>query len=162
MRGGPEPPPAPAGEILGAVDLTAVADSGSLGHIEGSEEFLYVSGMAIAPTHRRSGGAMALLEAAERLAVMWGFRHVALHVHEDNEGARCLYQRAGYAEISADAVWATTWLGRRRRVLLAKRPAGAAAATAAAAGGGEETAVQLLPPPAAAPGSSTHVALPEE
>lgn len=126
------PPGAPSeGPILGTVDLTAVADSGALCHMEGAEEFLYISGMAVASTHRRLRGATVLLEAAEALAAGWGFKFVALHVHEDNEGARCLYQRAGYVDVASDAIWATTWLGRRRRVLMAKRMAGAGSGDAA-------------------------------
>ena len=73
------------------------------------------------PPSRRKGIAALLLQSVELVAQAWGFEHLALHVHEDNMGARKLYAQAGYQPLSRDPDWMVRLLGTRRRILLAKR-----------------------------------------
>eukprot|EP00897_Mesotaenium_endlicherianum_P009931 jgi/Mesen1/8967/ME000056S08372 len=109
------------GDICGAVDLTAMVDADVLRNLKGAEEYLYISGMAVAGHFRRNKVASSLLKAAEVRALEWQFQYVALHVYEDNIPARRLYQKAGFMAIDMSALWPTTLFGRRRRVLMAKR-----------------------------------------
>ena len=56
----------------------------------------FIAYMAVDPSERRSGAAKALLEAAEGAARNLGLPYIALMVTEDNQGARNLYEAAGY------------------------------------------------------------------
>jgi ribosomal protein S18 acetylase RimI-like enzyme len=57
----------------------------------------FVAYMAVEPASRRTGVGAALLAAAEDEARRRGLPHMALMVTEENEAARRLYERAGYA-----------------------------------------------------------------
>ena len=81
----------------------------------------YLSNLAIAPHHRRKGGAQQLIATCETIALEWGFRHLYLHVMADNTAAKQLYEQAGYQirEVSNPVL---SGLGLRpQRLLLAKR-----------------------------------------
>jgi ribosomal protein S18 acetylase RimI-like enzyme len=61
---------------------------------------LYVSSLAVAETARRRGAASMLVQAAVERAEREGFSRLALDVGIENEGARSLYERAGFVEAS--------------------------------------------------------------
>ncbi|MEM9247013.1 MAG: GNAT family N-acetyltransferase, partial [Cyanobacteria bacterium P01_F01_bin.153] len=79
-----------------------------------------ISNLAIAEPYRRQGVATALLVECERFAKRWGFTAIYLHVLEDNQAARRLYQGVGYRTESILADWFSRLLGRSRRLLMRK------------------------------------------
>lgn len=79
-----------------------------------SGSYAYLSSMAVAEPLRRQGAARALLRGAEKAAGAWEQTHLALHLHEDNESARKLYERAGFKV----ATRRTPFLGRTRLLML--------------------------------------------
>lgn len=107
--------------LVGVVDVTALRDDTVLQHLEGADEYLYVSGLAVLKSHRRRKVASSLLRACDVLAFLWGFEGLALRVYEDDIGARRLYSNAGYRAVSGDPPWTTTWIGRKRRLLMIKQ-----------------------------------------
>ncbi|KAK9167750.1 hypothetical protein Scep_002941 [Stephania cephalantha] len=107
--------------LVGVADVTALRDESVLCHLEGAEEYLYVSGIAVSKEYRRRKVATALLKACDLLALLWGFDYLVLRAYEDDLAARTVYQNAGYRVVSGDPPWMTTWIGRKRRVLMLKR-----------------------------------------
>jgi ribosomal protein S18 acetylase RimI-like enzyme len=61
---------------------------------------LYISSVAVADTARRRGAGSRLMQAALDRAGRKGFRRLTLDVGIENEGARALYTRAGFVEVS--------------------------------------------------------------
>jgi GNAT superfamily N-acetyltransferase len=55
-----------------------------------------IYGMATLPPYRRHGVAAAVLHALAREAADLGATHLYLQVERDNDGARALYERAGF------------------------------------------------------------------
>ncbi|GKU95887.1 hypothetical protein SLEP1_g9185 [Rubroshorea leprosula] len=108
-------------KLVGVVDVTALRDEVVLRHLQGAEEYLYVSGLAVSKSYRRRKIASSLLKACDVLAFLWGFQCLALRVYEDDLGARRLYTNAGYQAVSGDPPWMTSWIGRKRRLLMIKR-----------------------------------------
>lgn len=113
-------------KLAGVVDATAFADKDILCHLEGAEEYLYVSGIAVSANYRRRKVATVLLKACDFLAYLWGFDYLVLRAYEDDVGARTLYARAGYKVVYKDPPWISppwisTWLGRKQCVLMVKR-----------------------------------------
>lgn len=108
-------------KLAGVVDVTAYADTDILCHLEGAEEYLYVSGIAVSENYRRRKVATLLLKGCDFLAFLWGFDYLVLRAYVDDVGARTLYDRAGYKVVSKDPPWISTWIGRRQRVLMVKR-----------------------------------------
>jgi len=51
---------------------------------------------AVAPEARRSGVATSVIQCSERVAKLWGFDELWLHVNIDNPGAQRLYEGLGY------------------------------------------------------------------
>ncbi|OVA03654.1 GNAT domain [Macleaya cordata] len=107
--------------LVGVVDVTVLRNEEVLQHLEGAEEYLYVSGIAVFKEFRRQKVATVLLKACDLLSQLWGFEYLALRVYDDDSAARKLYTNAGYRVVSKDPVWMTTWIGRKRRVLMIKR-----------------------------------------
>ncbi|XP_057974079.1 GCN5-related N-acetyltransferase 10, chloroplastic [Malania oleifera] len=107
--------------IVGVVDATILRDEAVLHHVQGADEYVYLSGIAVRNNYRRQKVGTVLLKACEALSFVWGFEFLALRAYEDDWGARTLYANAGYKVVSRDPVWVTTWIGRRRRVLMVKR-----------------------------------------
>jgi len=85
-----------------------------------SPRFLYVSNLAVAPSHRRQHIAQRLLNACESSAKQWGFSEIYLHVREDNVGARLLYEQAGYRVNRVDFNLGTLVLQQPRTLFLSK------------------------------------------
>ncbi|KAK9162048.1 hypothetical protein Syun_002950 [Stephania yunnanensis] len=88
--------------LVGVVDVTALRDESVLCHLEGAEEYLYVSGIAVSKEYRRRKVATALLKACDLLALLWGFNYLVLRAYEDDLAARTVYQNAGYRVVSGD------------------------------------------------------------
>ncbi|CAN6180291.1 unnamed protein product [Urochloa humidicola] len=110
---------APYEKIVGVVDCTVQNEDEVLKNLQGADEYLYVSGIAVLPSFRRRKVGTALLQACEALGLQWRHRFMVLRAYEDDDGARGLYAKAGYRVVSRDPDW-VTWVGRRRRVLMIK------------------------------------------
>jgi ribosomal protein S18 acetylase RimI-like enzyme len=110
---------APFEKIVGVVDCTVQNEADILKNLQGVDEYLYVSGIAVLPSFRRRKVGTALLKACEALALQWRHRFMALRAYKDDDGARGLYSKAGYRVVAKDPGW-VTWVGRRRRVLMIK------------------------------------------
>ena len=65
----------------------------------------YICGMALLPDHRGRGIGTRLLQLAENQARQQGYRTLSLIVFEQNSGAKRLYERSGYRELSRAAVY---------------------------------------------------------
>lgn len=107
-------------QLVGVVDVTVLRDNDVLQHLEGTQEYLYVSGIAVSNTFRRQKVATVLLKACEVIAVLWGYEFLVLRAYEDDWGARSLYTNAGYRLVATDPLW-VTWIGRKRRILMIKQ-----------------------------------------
>jgi ribosomal protein S18 acetylase RimI-like enzyme len=121
---------APHHVCLVAVDTTATTDN-LVGTVElgmrfgdswtqVAKSFPYLSNLAIHPKYRRMGAASELLKACEKVALLWGFRDLYLHVLENNHQARQLYFKAGYQVHQVESYWNTFFLGRSRQIFLHK------------------------------------------
>uniref|UniRef100_A0A0E0LJ61 N-acetyltransferase domain-containing protein n=1 Tax=Oryza punctata TaxID=4537 RepID=A0A0E0LJ61_ORYPU len=89
---------APYEKIVGVVDCTVQDEADILRNLQGIDEYLYVSGIAVLPSFRRRKVGTALLKACEALALQWRHRFMALRAYEDDDGARGLYSKAGFAD----------------------------------------------------------------
>lgn len=111
-----------APEIVGVADATVQRDEDVLRHLEGAEEYVYVSGIAVLIKFRRQKVATALLEACDVMSQRWGYDYLALRAYEDDSAAQVLYSKAGYRVVSADPHWVTL-IGKKKRVLMVKHTA---------------------------------------
>jgi len=89
-----------------------------------SPDYVYISNLATHPYYRRQGVAQHLLEACELFAKRWGFREIYLHVLENNDRARCLYQKLGYTIKQSESGLSTWLMGQPKQLLLVKSLAG--------------------------------------
>lgn len=81
---------------------------------------LYVSNLAVAQSLRRQGIGSQLLMACEPIAKAWGFQELFLHVKDENQVARGLYQKLGYRLHRLELpLWAAL-LGHSQHLLLRK------------------------------------------
>ena len=85
------------------------------------QQYPYIFNLAVHPQWRRRGVAKELLLAAEQTVTQWGFSRLYMHVIEDNEPARNLYDRIGYRLHSQEGAVNHWLLGRPRRFLLHKK-----------------------------------------
>lgn len=85
-----------------------------------TSEYAYLSNLAVRPGNRRQGVAQQLLRACDRAVLDWGFQDIYLHVLENNQQARCLYFKSGYALETADPNWGAWLFGQPRRLFLHK------------------------------------------
>uniref|UniRef100_A0A803PPJ5 N-acetyltransferase domain-containing protein n=1 Tax=Cannabis sativa TaxID=3483 RepID=A0A803PPJ5_CANSA len=107
--------------LVGVVDVTVLRDQNVLNHLPpDSQEYLYISGIAVLESFRRRKIATVLLKACDIVSNLWGFKYLVLRAYEDDYGARELYSNAGYKVVSVDPPWQTSWVGRKRRVLMVK------------------------------------------
>ena len=65
----------------------------------------YICGMALFPEYRGRGIGTRLLTLAEKFARDQGFKKLSLIVIEQNTGAKQLYERTGYREVSREPVY---------------------------------------------------------
>lgn len=65
----------------------------------------YICGMALSPEYRGHGIGARLLTLAEKHARDEGFEKLSLMVFEQNAGAKRLYDRVGYREVSREPVY---------------------------------------------------------
>ncbi|KAG2452338.1 hypothetical protein HYH02_003362 [Chlamydomonas schloesseri] len=111
---------------------------------------LYVSNMSVVPSHRRRGLARRLLQQCERVARLWGYESIWLHVKRSNTAAAALYASMGYTPVAAGG--ARLLPGPLSQVLMTKalpplsgscpvELGKGAAGGARAAGGGSSTSV---------------------
>jgi ribosomal protein S18 acetylase RimI-like enzyme len=84
------------------------------------DEYAYISCMCVKHTHRRRGVADALLVAAERVTVEWGYDVVALHVFAKNTAAIALYRKRGYEIVDRRSGAVDALLGKRRFLMVKK------------------------------------------
>jgi len=80
----------------------------------------YLSNLAVRQEARRQGIARQLLQVCEQTAHQWGFPTVYLHVLENNQPARQLYEQLGYEVVRVDRSWDSWLLGRPRHIFLGK------------------------------------------
>ncbi|KAF3341789.1 Acetyltransferase (GNAT) family [Carex littledalei] len=107
-------------EIVGVVDITVQRDEDVLVHLNGTEEYLYISGIAVLKKFRRQKVGTVLIKACDALSHQWRYNYLALRAYEDDLGARRLYSSAGYSVVARDPLW-WAMLGMRRRVLMIKQ-----------------------------------------
>jgi ribosomal protein S18 acetylase RimI-like enzyme len=105
-------------ELVGTVELSA-RSSMPLGWNGG--RYPYIANLAVRPDCRRRGVAKQLLAICEATAQEWGFQDIYLHVLDDNQAARRLYERLGYRCVPAIAAPWPWSLGRPQRLFLHKR-----------------------------------------
>ncbi|KAI3889835.1 hypothetical protein MKX03_033873, partial [Papaver bracteatum] len=103
------------------VDVTVLNNKDVVQHLDGAEEYLYVSGIAVFNKFSRKKVATELLKACDVLLNIWGFRYLALRAYEDDSAACRLYTNTGYKIISKYPLW-TTWIGRKRREIGHEEP----------------------------------------
>ena len=60
---------------------------------------LYLTNMAVAPTHQRTGVGRALLEEAVRIAAAWPADAIRLDAYDAEAGAGPFYAKCGFTEI---------------------------------------------------------------
>jgi len=85
-----------------------------------SRQVPYISNLAVLPQARRQGLARQLLLACEAIALEWGFDCLYLHVLEDNQRARSLYQSLGYHIIRREHNFGSLFCGQAQQLLLCK------------------------------------------
>lgn len=83
-------------------------------------QHVYLSNLAIEASYRRQRVALHLLKQCEKIALEWGYSAAYLHVMEDNEAARCLYEKAGYQLYQTEPSIGSLLLGRPRQLMLRK------------------------------------------
>ncbi|EEF31094.1 N-acetyltransferase, putative [Ricinus communis] len=107
-------------KLVGIVDATVLRDEAVLQHLNGAEEYLYISGIAVSQSFRKQKIGSVLLKACDVLSTLWEFEYLVLRAYEDDVAARRLYSNAGYKVVSIDPQW-VTWIGRKRRVVMIKQ-----------------------------------------
>ncbi|PZV17369.1 MAG: GNAT family N-acetyltransferase [Pseudanabaena sp.] len=85
------------------------------------QQYPYVFNLAVHPQWRRRGVAKQLLLAAEKTVKQWGFSRLYMHVLEDNQPARSLYERIDYRLHSQEGMVNYWLLGRPKKLLLLKK-----------------------------------------
>jgi GNAT superfamily N-acetyltransferase len=86
-----------------------------------TQQYPYIFNLAVHPQWRRRGVAKQLLLAAEQVVKQWGFSRLYMHVLEDNQAARSLYDGIGYRLHDQEGSINHWLLGRPRRFLLQKK-----------------------------------------
>jgi ribosomal protein S18 acetylase RimI-like enzyme len=84
------------------------------------QQYPYIFNVAVHPQWRRQGIARQLLLAAEQTVKQWGGARLYMHVLEDNQPARSLYDEIGYRLYDQEGSINYWLLGRPRRYLLQK------------------------------------------
>jgi ribosomal protein S18 acetylase RimI-like enzyme len=83
------------------------------------KKMAYLSNLAVAPTARRRGLGVYLLQKAEDMASQeWGCRTMTLHVDPSNTPAVELYRNAGYRFVAKQPTWQKILEGRETALVL--------------------------------------------
>lgn len=85
-----------------------------------NQNFLYISNLAVAASFRRQGIASQLLQRCECTALKWQQPALYLHVLENNQAARSLYELAGFGFERVDPSLESILFNRDRRQLWRK------------------------------------------
>ncbi len=85
-----------------------------------ADEYAYVSCMCVKDEFRRRGVADALLRAAEKVALEWGYDCAALHVFKRNQAAIALYRGRGYEVVDDSCSPVDAILGKQRYLMVKK------------------------------------------
>jgi GNAT superfamily N-acetyltransferase len=85
-----------------------------------SQQYPYLSNLAVRQDYRRQGIAQQLLLKCDRTAQSWGFESLYLHVLETNHGARQLYCKQGYRLEKAQLGLTSLLMGQPQRLFLRK------------------------------------------
>jgi ribosomal protein S18 acetylase RimI-like enzyme len=103
-------------EVVGTVELTLRSTSWYFG----APQYPYISNLAVSPEYRRQGIAKQLLRQCETTATRWGFRKLYLHVLDNNQSARSLYENDGYTVQRIETSYRSWLLQHPRKMLLSK------------------------------------------
>ncbi|MEB3277970.1 MAG: GNAT family N-acetyltransferase [Lyngbya sp.] len=85
-----------------------------------SQQFPYLSNLAVHPEYRRLGVAQQLLSRCESIATQWGYSQLYLHVLENNNPAKRLYFKAGYRLAEIERNWNSLLFGQPKQLLMRK------------------------------------------
>lgn len=80
-------------QVVGTVEVQIQQSTSWLGL---TGRYGYLSNLTVDSRYRRSGLAVALIQACERQVIAWDEEHLLLHVMAENTSARRLYLRSGY------------------------------------------------------------------
>ncbi|XP_030523407.2 uncharacterized protein LOC115736055 isoform X2 [Rhodamnia argentea] len=78
----------------------------------------YLSNVCVAEELQRNGLGYALIAKSKIVAKKWGITDLYVHVAVDNEAAKNLYMKSGFAYESEEPAWQARFLDRPRRILL--------------------------------------------
>jgi len=110
-----------ADAVVGVVEVSYINEKEVLSSLEpGRTGVTYIQSMAVDLSRRRQGAAVAMLMAAEQVAIEWSQQLAVLHVYQDNESAVKLYRKQGFDIIFQDAPWLAK-LAVRPRFLMRKK-----------------------------------------
>lgn len=110
-----------ADAVVGVVEVSYIDEKEVLSSLEpGRTGVTYIQSMAVDLSRRRQGAAVAMLAAAEQVALEWSQQLAVLHVYQDNESAVKLYKKRGFDIIFQDAPWLAK-LAVRPRFLMRKK-----------------------------------------
>ncbi len=85
-----------------------------------NSRYPYLSNLAVRNKYRRRGIAQQLMIACEKVAMLWGFKDLYLHVLENNQPAKRAYFKMGYQLRRFEPSLSSYFLGRPRKMLLHK------------------------------------------
>jgi ribosomal protein S18 acetylase RimI-like enzyme len=109
-----------ADAVVGVVEVSYIDEKEVLSSLEpGRTGVTYIQSMAVDLSRRRQGAAVAMLMAAEQVAMEWSQQLAVLHVYQDNDSAVKLYKKQGFEIIFQDAPWLAK-LAVRPRFLMRK------------------------------------------
>lgn len=83
-------------------------------------QYPYISNLAVKANYRRRGVGSKLLVKCEQIALDWGYRETRLHVLDNNNSAKQLYNRNGYQICQIEPNWGLFLFDYSNRLLLKK------------------------------------------
>jgi len=105
------------GKIIGTVELGL---SSPEGWVPQQYQATYISNLAVSHRYRRRGIAQRLLKSCEQLTLQWGFSNIYLHVLDNNQQAKKLYEQSGYRLCRVEPNLMTWFFNQPKRLLLGK------------------------------------------
>jgi ribosomal protein S18 acetylase RimI-like enzyme len=103
--------------VVGTVEITLRSPSFWSTHLQ----YPYISNLAVKKDYRRLGIGSQLLAKCEQIALDWGYQETRLHVLDDNNSAKQLYQNNGYQISRTETNWGNLWFDYSPRLLLKKQ-----------------------------------------